>query len=309
MTVVAMSATTSSRTASGARPALRPMKPGRVVSTGLYIDTHVHLDRIVESAAGEGASMALFSSTCLESGLFGSGFRGAVQVALAPRSIAATKELVKLHPTLLHPCWGLHPLSADEWTDAIGTELVELVSSPGSVGWGECGLDYFYDAAPRDVQMSVFEKQMRLATAVGKPLVVHARDAEEDTWNLMKKVLPDGYPVHLHCFTGTPEYAERMLSTFPGLKIGLTGALTFKTASHLREVAGRIVPPHRLLLETDGPFMAPVPFRGCTSHPGMIPTIAAAVAEARREFGTDPSATVDSVLQETFQTAKDFYHI
>ena len=291
------------------KPLFKPMKPGTVECTAPYIDSHVHLDSIMKYTNGDGASMADFKRVCLDSGLFGTGFRGAVHVALAPYGIETSKQLLELHPDIIHPCWGVHPLDAAKWTDDVGKDVAVLVGDERSVGWGECGLDYFYNTSPHEVQMDVFEKQLRLAVAVGKPIVVHSRDAEEDTFNLFKKVLPDGYPVHLHCFTGSKEYAERMLAAFPGLKIGLTGTMTFRNATHLREVAGRIIPPHRLLMETDGPFMAPVPFRGCISHPGMIPTIAAAVAEARREFGMDPTATVDSVLQETYQTAKDFYHI
>ena len=291
------------------RPLFKPMKPGTIASTAPFLDSHVHLDSIMKYAVGEDVAMAEFKRVCLDSGMFGGGFTGAVHVALAPDGIETSKELVRLHPDIIHPCWGVHPLNADRWTDDVGRDCAELVADSHSVGWGECGLDYFYNTCPHDMQMSVFEKQLRLASATGKPVVIHSRDAEEDTFTLMKKVLPDGYPIHLHCFTGSKEYAERMLSSFSGLKIGLTGTLTFRNATHLREVAGRIIPPHRLLMETDGPFMAPVPFRGTISHPGLIPTIAAAVADARREFGTDPTATVDSVLLETYNTAKEFYHI
>jgi len=175
---------------------------------------------------------------------------------------------------------GVHPEMAGE-TGGDGAdggwlaELSGLLSAKRVVAIGEIGLDYHYDTPDRDVQKRVFEAQLRLAAEYGLPVIIHSRDAAGDTMALLRRYRPKGV---LHCFTGSVETAEEALAM--GLYLGFTGVVSFKNARRAKEVAA-MVPPDRLLLETDCPYMAPEPFRGRRSDSTMIPHTASAVASVR----------------------------
>eukprot|EP00727_Mastigamoeba_balamuthi_P009985 m51a1_g5609 hypothetical protein (962) ;mRNA; f:710328-714219 len=253
----------------------------------LYYDTHVHLDLVLRRANLPVTSDAL--AELMRSGMFGPGFACAVTICVpdgVSTAIADTDTLVRgLHETgTLRAAYGVHPHNAKDYTDDLERQIVERVVSEGRtrgvVAWGEMGLDYHYDMSPRDVQRDVFRRQLRLAVESHVPVVVHSREAEADTLEIMGELCPPDHPVHLHCFTGKWDFASAMLNKFPGLRIGLTGCATFKSAPYLREVAQKI-DIGRLLLETDGPFMAPEPHRGKLAHPGHVPLVAATIAKAR----------------------------
>eukprot|EP01105_Mastigella_eilhardi_P007340 TRINITY_DN18818_c0_g1_i1.p1 TRINITY_DN18818_c0_g1~~TRINITY_DN18818_c0_g1_i1.p1 ORF type:complete len:292 (-),score=78.92 TRINITY_DN18818_c0_g1_i1:8-850(-) len=276
--------------------AAKPLRAAKRTTRQPYIDSHVHLDHVLQFA---GLPLEALKGEAAR--VFGEGFAGAVNVALAPTGLEDCARIAREHAGVVHTAWGTHPLDASKWVDSLGPELCELVGAPESVAWGEIGLDYHYDKSPRDVQRDVFRKQLRLAATVGKPVVVHARQADDDAMEIMKGELPEGWPIHLHCFTGQWAFAEQMLSAFPNLHIGLTGTVTFRNAKHLREVAVK-VPFERLLLETDGPFMTPEPHRGDVAHPGHIPTVAAAIAQCR-------GCTMEEVLRRCLANTKEFYKI
>src|SRR5690606_38958113 len=134
--------------------------------------------------------------------------------------------------------------------------------------------------SPRDRQREVFARQVEVAVAAAKPLVVHTREAEADTMLLMRERVPRDWPVHVHCFTSSTSLAESLLADFPNLYIGFTGIVTFKNAGDLRETVRR-VPVERILVETDGPWLAPEPHRGKPAHPGHIPLVIAKLAELK----------------------------
>jgi TatD DNase family protein len=172
---------------------------------------------------------------------------------------------------------GLHPHNATDGTDGIvellGRELVQ--ADHPVVAIGECGLDYFYEHSPRQVQRSAFAAQIALAHTTGLALVIHARDAWNDLFDVLSA---EGVPERtvLHCFTGGPDEVERCLSA--GMYVSFSGIITFKNASDIRAAAARC-PADRLLVETDSPFLAPVPHRGQVNEPALLPFVGATVAE------------------------------
>lgn len=168
---------------------------------------------------------------------------------------------------------GIHPHEAAEAGEGDLEELKALCSKEKVVAVGEIGLDYHYDFSPRDVQLELFEKQLILANELDLPVIVHDREAHEDTLNLLKKHRPKGV---VHCFSGSAESAKEVLRL--GMYIGLGGAVTFKNAKKPLEVAA-VVPKDRLLLETDCPYMAPVPLRGSRCDSSMIAYTAEKLAE------------------------------
>ncbi len=158
-------------------------------------------------------------------------------------------------------------------------ELVALASHPKCVGIGEAGLDYHYDRAPRDVAARVFRTHIAAARESGLPLVIHARDADADIAAILEDEMGKGaFKALLHCFTSSRQLAERALAL--GLSISFSGVLTFKKSDELREIA-RDVPLDRLLVETDAPFLAPVPYRGKRNEPAFVTETAKVLAEIK----------------------------
>lgn len=236
-----------------------------------YVDTHCHLDGILKK-------MKVPSFAALKAEHFPPEFEAALTVSCDPHSIEPTLALLE-EPDVF-AAFGIHPHDSRHYDEALEARLQEAIRHPRCVAWGEIGLDYHYDFSPRDEQRRVFVRQIEAGVAAGKPLVIHTREAEADTLELMRGHLPREHRVHVHCFTSSAAMAEELLEAFPELCLGFTGILTFKGADDLRDVA-RLTPLDRFLLETDGPYLAPVPHRGQAAHPGHIPIIAQALAEAK----------------------------
>jgi TatD DNase family protein len=179
---------------------------------------------------------------------------------------------------------GVHPHAAGTFADdpAAAARQVEAAidRQPLTRGLGEIGLDYHYDFAPREAQQQVFREQIRLARRRGLPIVIHTREATDDTFAILaEESAREGGGV-FHCFTGDREMARRALDI--GFYISLAGIVTFPRALELHEVA-RLVPLDRLLIETDSPFLAPVPHRGTRNEPAHVVRVAERIAELRRE--------------------------
>lgn len=163
---------------------------------------------------------------------------------------------------------GIHPHEADAHPHIDVEKLVAAAAHPRVVGLGECGLDYYYDHSDRTAQAVSFRAHCAAARATGLPVIVHTRDAEDDTAALLEDELGKGaFPGVIHCFTGTGPFADRMLSL--GFYISISGIVTFKNARDLQETAARL-PVDRLLIETDAPFLAPVPNRGKPGEPAFV---------------------------------------
>lgn len=187
---------------------------------------------------------------------------------------------------------GIHPSEINDNSDAEFEKIKEMCSYQKCIAVGEIGLDYHYNFVPKDKQLEFFEKQLQFAVEAKLPVIVHDREAHEDTLNLLKKYRPEGV---LHCFSGSVEMAKEIIKI--GMYIGLGGAVTFKNARKPLEVA-EYLPEDRLLLETDCPYMAPVPYRGkrCTSD--MIAMTAEKIAEVRN---ADTQQIIDSAKENAFR--------
>lgn len=174
---------------------------------------------------------------------------------------------------------GIHPHEAANEPEADTGRIVELTAHPKVVGIGETGLDYHYDNAPRDRQRHVFRAHIDAARECGLPLIVHCRDADQDMVSMLSEAHRDGpFPGLIHCFSAAPEVAEKALEL--GLYISFSGIVTFKNAADIQETA-RMVPEDRILVETDAPYLAPVPNRGKTCEPAFVADTAAFLAELR----------------------------
>lgn len=176
---------------------------------------------------------------------------------------------------------GFHPLNLEDVPENAESVLRELLKDPKTVAVGEIGLDYHYEKESRKEQLALFEMQLRLAKELDLPVIVHDREAHDDTLRLLKEIQPTGV---VHCFSGSVEMAKEILKL--DMYIGLGGAVTFKNAVKPVEVAA-MVPAERLLLETDAPYMTPVPFRGKRCDSSLIAYTAARIAEIR---GVDTQA-------------------
>jgi len=191
---------------------------------------------------------------------------------------------------------GVHPHEADAHPDLGAKALIEASSHSDVIAIGECGLDYYYDKSDRQAQRERFEAHIEAARATRLPLVVHTRDAEEDTAEILSAAVKKGGVTGvLHCFTGSADLARKGLDL--GFRISLSGIVTFKNAQDLQETA-RWIPDDMLLVETDSPFLAPVPNRGKTCEPAFVADTAAFVADLR---GQELEALADATTANFFR--------
>ncbi len=191
---------------------------------------------------------------------------------------------------------GVHPHEADSHPDLGAEALVEGADHPRVIAIGECGLDYYYDNSDRRSQRERFQAHIEASRQTGLPLVVHTRDAEEDTAEILGRAVGEGgVSGVLHCFTGSAELAKKALDL--GFFISLSGIVTFKNAQDLQETA-RKVPLDSLLVETDSPFLAPVPHRGRKCEPAFVADTARFVAELR---GDDPETFAEATTENFFR--------
>jgi TatD DNase family protein len=176
---------------------------------------------------------------------------------------------------------GIHPHEADQHADLGEAALLEASVHPKVIGLGETGLDYYYDRSDRQVQQALFRTHIAVSRQTGLPLIIHTRDAEDDTVAILEDELGRGaFPALIHCFTATGAFGRRVLEL--GLTISLSGIVTFKNARELQDFAPEI-PADRLLVETDSPFLAPVPHRGRPCEPAYVADTARFVAGLRGE--------------------------
>ncbi len=194
---------------------------------------------------------------------------------------------------------GIHPHEAIKAPPDAAAGLRPLLSQPGVVAIGETGLDYYYDHSPREAQGAVLRAQLRLARDTAFPIVFHQRDAFDDFTAILRNEWTPAMRGVVHCFTGTPEEARIFVDEF-GLFLGIGGVVTFPNARELRE-AVRAVGPSRLLLETDCPYLAPVPMRGKRNEPSFVTHTAAKLAEVLRLPLDELAATTDANARRLFK--------
>lgn len=242
----------------------------------MLIDSHCHLDyytpmdrpNVLARAAAAGVGEMVTIGTSLE------------QSETLP-------ALIEGHPNL----WctvGVHPHNAAKEPIPAPETLAAMTQHPRVIGIGESGLDYFYDKAPRDVQAANFRAHIRAARLAGVPICIHTRDAEDDTAAILREELQDGhFDFLLHCFSSGRQLAEKAVEM--GGYLSFSGILTFPKSQDLRDIA-RDMPHDRLLVETDAPYLAPVPFRGKRNEPGWVAHTAKLLGEIH---GLTPTGIAD----------------
>ncbi len=239
------------------------------------IDSHAHLDYDYELSTDQ---------LLAEAGKLG--VKRVIAIAAAADSLERVRELSEKYPNVFFTS-GVHPHDSKDFTPEIFESVKRLSRHPRCVAVGELGLDYYYDLSDHATQHRALETQLAHSAELGKPVVVHTRDADADTVrflsvhaNEFKKRHPKRAPGVIHCFTGNRALAEATLAL--GYFISFSGILTFKNAEPLREVCRDVVPMDRLLVETDSPFLAPIPHRGKKNQPAFTRFVAEKVAELKK---------------------------
>lgn len=252
----------------------------------LIVDSHCHLDfpqlaadldGVIERAGAAGVGLMVTIST---------------RVREFDRVLAISERYEKVFCTV-----GTHPHNAADEPDVTAAELVELARHPKVVGIGEAGLDYFYDNSPRDQQARSFRVHIDAARESGLPLVIHSRDAEDDTASILEDEMGKGaFTPLLHCFSSADALARRGVAI--GAYVSFSGILTFNKADDLRETA-RTLPADRLLVETDAPYLAPAPHRGKPNEPAHVVHTLHKLAEIRQVSESEMAA----------QTTQNFFRL
>jgi TatD DNase family protein len=234
----------------------------------VLVDTHCHLD--ARQLAGEATAAVLERASDA----------GVVCVVTIGTDLASSRRAVALAAAhgCVHAAVGVDPNDLDGFGDATLHTLADLAASPRVVAIGEIGLDFHYDHSPRDTQREAFRRQIRLAREVGLPIVVHTREADGETADILEEEGAAEAGGVVHCFTGGLDLAHRALGL--GFLISFSGIVAFPRAYVIQQVA-REVPPDRLLVETDAPFLAPPPHRGKRNEPAFVVDVARKVAALR----------------------------
>lgn len=221
---------------------------------------------------------------------------GLVCIGESERAAADACALAGRFPGLVFSTAGVHPHDAASYDPSRDRDWIAAEVGAGAVAIGECGLDYHYDNSPRDRQRQAFADQLELAAAVGRPVIVHTRDAEADTHAMLLEAAGQRVAGVLHCFTGSRELAETALDV--GWYVSFSGIVTFGNWNGDDVI--RAIPRDRLLVETDAPYLAPVPHRGRRNEPRFVPPIVARVASVRGEGQ-------DAVAAATTQNARRLF--
>jgi TatD DNase family protein len=257
----------------------------------MLIDSHCHLD-FPELAADRDGVLARAKAA---------GIDAMVTISTRVKRFDEIKAIAETHPQV----WcsvGTHPHHADEELDIFAEDLIRLSQHPRCVAIGEAGLDYFYDNAPKEAQETGLRRHIEAARVTGLPLVIHSRSADVHMSGILREEMGQGaFPFLLHCFTGGTDLARTALEL--GGYISFSGIITFKNAEEIREVA-RFVPADRYLVETDAPYLAPVPHRGATNEPSFVAHTAAKVAEVRGIDGQQLGRETTENFYRLFSKAK-----
>ena len=251
----------------------------------MLIDTHCHLD-FPDFAPEEAAVVARAHAA---------GVGRMVTISTHVGKFATYAAIAERYDNVFCTV-GTHPNHALDEPEASADELVALARHPKCVAFGEAGLDYHYNHAPKDVAHRVFRKHIAAARAAQLPLVIHTRDADADCAQILREEMGQGaFPALLHCFTASRELAETAVEL--GLYISFSGVATFKNAQTLRDIAATL-PLERILVETDAPFLAPPPHRGKRNEPAYVVETAKVLAQAREmDVGEFAAATTKNALR------------
>lgn len=261
-------------------------KPPVTPDSHIIFDSHAHYD----DRAFDGDREAVLSALP-EAGVCGV-INCGVDILSSQKALALAKQY-----SFLWAAVGIHGQEAGRAKPGDLNRLLPLLDEPRAVALGEIGLDYHYDdGAPRDVQRELLERQLQIAVERDVPVILHDREAHEDMWKLLQRYKPRGV---MHCFSGSVEMARDLVGI--GMYIGLGGVVTFKNARRPIEVAAW-VPEDRLLIETDAPYMTPVPFRGKCNSSALIPYTAEKIAQVR-------GMTTEQILRITKENTERLFGI
>lgn len=253
-----------------------------------FADSHVHLastgftdevDAVIDRARAAGA-------------------RALVCIGESPEAAGRARAIAARFPGLVHHTCGLHPHDAAQWDPAVHPEAIREAVRLGAVAVGECGLDYHYDHAPREVQRRTLDAQLALAAELDRPIVLHTREAEDDTRDMLRAAASAGVGGVLHCFTGSASLARAGLDA--GWFLSFSGIITFRNWHDESLLA--LVPDDRLLVESDAPYLAPIPNRGKRNEPAWVPHTIRRLAAAR-------ATTAEALAALTLHNTRRFFRL
>ncbi|QSP95331.1 TatD family hydrolase [Marinobacter salinisoli] len=246
------------------------------------IETHCHLDYLKDRPLEETLEQARQVN-----------IEKVITIAVSPDNLARVRELSQLAPWV-YGTQGIHPHDAESYTDDVEAEIRRHASDDKIVAVGEIGLDYFYDNADRDVQKEVFRRQLQIACDHDQPVVIHSRDADDDTITILSE-FEDTLKRRgvIHSFTSGPGLAKYALDQ--GWCLGFNGITTFNKAENVRDIV-RMAPIEQILLETDSPFLTPVPYRGRENAPFYLPFVAEKIAEVKE-------LPLEQVIEQTYRNS------
>lgn len=222
------------------------------------------------------------------------GVSGIVSCAVNVQTSLFNTSISEKYP-YIYSAVGFHPLNLDDLTQNYVEDIRQLAAHPKVVAIGEIGLDYHYEKESRPLQLEVLRNQIILANDLSLPVIIHDREAHEDTLKLLKELKPKGV---VHCFSGSCEMAKEIIKL--GMYIGIGGTVTFKNAVKVKEVA-KMLPSDKLLLETDCPYLAPVPFRGQRNDSSLISYVAEEIANIKGLSAQDVLDITDKNARELFR--------
>lgn len=266
-----------------------PFPAGYTPGMAQFIDSHTHL----ADPAFDGDQDAAIERARL------TGARALVCIGESLAAAARAREVAARHPGFVHFTAGVHPHDAAGFDEARDIPAIREALAAGAVAVGECGLDYHYDHSPRDLQRQAFAAQLGVARDQAKPVVVHTREAEDDTRAMVEEAGRAGVIGVLHCFTGSHDLAEAALAA--GWYISFSGVVTFRKWTD--DALLRLVPDDRLLVESDAPYLAPVPHRGKRNEPAWVTFTLARVAQARGVLPDELGARVVANAERFFALA------
>jgi len=253
-----------------------------------FIDTHVHLD--IPPLTGDQSGAIRRAEKV--------GVRQVITVGTDLASSKKNLELARQFPQV-YAAVGIHPHDAKGASDEVYSELLRLAGIPNVVAWGEIGLDFVKEYSPRDIQLRVFRQQVRLAAGIALPIIVHDRGAHVETVEILREEAAGVLRGVMHCFSGDVKLARQVLDL--GFFISVTGIVTFPKAKLVKEVVN-YVPLERLLIETDSPFLSPVPYRGKPNEPARVVHVAEEIAKIKE-------VSLQEVARCTSANARDLFRL
>lgn len=257
----------------------------------MLVDSHCHLDRLAYGQKHQDIADALAKAEAR-------GVSHLLCVSVTLEQFPAMLEKIAPFPNVFASC-GVHPLDQESaWSKE---QLQQLAADPRVVAIGETGLDYFYHPEHKAIQQAAFREHIRVARALGKPLIIHTRDAQEDTLAILREEGAEAVGGVIHCFTEDWAMAEAAMAL--GFYISISGIVTFRNADRLRDITRRL-PADRLLIETDSPYLAPVPHRGVENEPAYVRDVAEYVAWLRNSSVEEIAALTSANFFRLFQLAQ-----